>query len=638
MWLDKVNILLVDDHEPNLIALEQILENPALDIHRAFSGQEALEMMLEHEYAIVLLDVNMPEMDGFEVAKLTKARKETRNLPICFVTAVNREEKYAIQGYETGAVDYLYKPLDPDVINAKVSVFVELFRLRKQSESRLNAIQSSMDGIAILNHNLFFLSANPSLLEMTSYQEEDLIEKPYRAILDEKSDIILQKEIRPALDEKGKWQGELHFKRADGSIFPVGVSLNDTENAIICIARDITERKAQEEEMRMLHSVVENANDIVIVTDAYPLDEPHGPKIRYVNKAFERTTGYTKEEVIGKTPRFLQGENTDKEQRAALKESLQKGEEARMEVLNYAKNGYEYYNDIRIVPVKNKTGEVEYFTAIQRDTTARRNMEEDLKNVNKELETLTYITSHDLRAPLVSLKGFCGELEEALEALMPAVETGLDNLSEKQKQKAQKAKEKYLPQSLKYIKQGTERLSRITDLLLDLSRTGRRNLHFDQVNVHQTVQNCLDSLNHQIKERGAEVILEDLPDIIADQSALEQIFANILDNAVKYLDPNRPGQITVRGQANPMEATYEIKDNGRGIAKDQMHKVFEVFRRAGDVTDVPGEGMGIAFIKALVKRHGGRLWCESEYGKGTTFFFTIARHLKPQTVEQEEAA
>jgi PAS domain S-box-containing protein len=632
MWLDNVNVLLVDDHEPNLIALEQVLENSALNIHKASSGQEALEMMLSHEYAIVLLDVNMPEMDGFEVAKLMKARKETKNLPISFVTAINKEKKYALQGYEIGAVDYLYKPLEPEAVKSKVSVFVELFRLRKESENRLNVIQSSMDGIAILNAGMRFVSVNDALINMMGYEKEDELEgELYELIIDESNGVDLTQEIQTQLNKKNHWKGELSCKRRNGENFPVSVSLNQSSNGIICIVRDISERKAREEQMRMLESVVENANDMVVVTEPGPLEGPEGPKIRYVNAAFEEITGYKKEEIIGKTPRVLQGPKTSREQLAVMKQALINGEEAQVELLNYTKSGYEYYNDLRIVPTKNKQGEIEYFTSIQRDTTSRKKMEHELKQANKELEAFTYITSHDMRSPLVSLKGFCGELDEALVTLNPVIEAGMGSLSEKEAVKAQKAKDIYVPSAIKYIKLATKKLDSITGLLLELSRTGRRDMHFEPIDMDRLVSACLDGFGHQIKHSNIEILIESLPDVVADPGAVAQIVGNILDNAIKYLDPDRPGKITVRGTVGQGETIYSVTDNGRGIPENQMYKVFQVFRRVGDVKHIDGEGMGMAFIKTLLVKHKGRIWCESEVGEGTTFFFNISHNLEPES-------
>jgi signal transduction histidine kinase len=117
-----------------------------------------------------------------------------------------------------------------------------------------------------------------------------------------------------------------------------------------------------------------------------------------------------------------------------------------------------------------------------------------------------------------------------------------------------------------------------------------------------------------------------LPQVVADKTALEQIVGNILNNAINYLEPGRPGEIEIYGERNHRETTFHIRDNGRGIAAADMNKIFDLFRRAGR-QDVPGEGMGLAYVRALVRRHGGQIWCDSELQVGTTFHFTISNQL-----------
>jgi two-component system cell cycle response regulator len=135
---EKVNILIVDDRKENLLALEALLESPDLRIIKAESGNQALGLMLEFSFALVLLDVQMPEMDGFEVAELMRRKEKTRNLPIIFITAINKEEKYVFKGYEKGAVDYLFKPINPNVLKSKVNVFLELHRGKMELERLIN--------------------------------------------------------------------------------------------------------------------------------------------------------------------------------------------------------------------------------------------------------------------------------------------------------------------------------------------------------------------------------------------------------------------------------------------------------------------------------------------------------------------
>lgn len=150
----KQNILVVDDHRENLIALEAILDGEGRNLVMAQSGNEALSLALKYDFALVLLDVQMPEMDGFEVAELMRKNKKTRHIPIIFVTAISKEQKYVFKGYECGAVDYLFKPIDQKILEAKVNVFLELDRQRKKLQQAVVQMKRLKDENERLLHAL----------------------------------------------------------------------------------------------------------------------------------------------------------------------------------------------------------------------------------------------------------------------------------------------------------------------------------------------------------------------------------------------------------------------------------------------------------------------------------------------------
>ena len=143
--IEKTNILLVDDRPENLLALETILKRPGLNLVKASSGNEALGMVLEYDFALVLLDVQMPEMDGFETAELMRGNEETGHIPIIFVTAISKEQKHVFRGYEAGAVDYLFKPLDPDILQSKVNIFLELYQQKKALEELTRNLEQTVE-------------------------------------------------------------------------------------------------------------------------------------------------------------------------------------------------------------------------------------------------------------------------------------------------------------------------------------------------------------------------------------------------------------------------------------------------------------------------------------------------------------
>jgi PAS domain S-box-containing protein len=266
------------------------------------------------------------------------------------------------------------------------------------------------------------------------------------------------------------------------------------------------------------------------------------------------------------------------------------------------------------------------------DITERKRAEEqlqryadELEQANEEVKQFAYIVSHDLRAPLTNLKGFSEELRYALEVIGSAMDMALPYLDEKQRLDVTTALQEDVPEALSFIESSVTRMDNFINAVLKLSRLGRRELKIEPVDMEVLVQATLQALAHQIEERQVRVTVGPLPEVVADRTAMEQIMSNLLGNTVKYLEPGRPGEIEITGERGGDETTFRIRDNGRGIAEEDMDKVFAPFRRAGR-QDVPGEGMGLPYVQTLVRRHGGCIWCESELGVGTTFTFTLSNH------------
>ena len=273
-------------------------------------------------------------------------------------------------------------------------------------------------------------------------------------------------------------------------------------------------------------------------------------------------------------------------------------------------------------------------TALAAEVAERKRAEEqlqcyaaDLEQSNKEVKQFAYIVSHDMRAPLVNLKGFAAELRADLAVIGSAVSTTLPHLDEKRRPAVITALREDVPEALGFIDSSVTRMDHFIKALLKLSRLGRRELDLEPVDMDALVQATLQTLAHQIEERQVKVTVGCLPGVVADRTSMEQIMGNILTNGVKYLDPGRLGEIEITGERDHDATIFHIRDNGRGIAEEDMDKVFAPFRRAGK-QDVPGEGMGLAYAQTLVRRHGGRISCESELGVGTTFTFTLSNHLE----------
>lgn len=216
----------------------------------------------------------------------------------------------------------------------------------------------------------------------------------------------------------------------------------------------------------------------------------------------------------------------------------------------------------------------------------------------------------------------CGGMGLTLKALRPALGAGMPHLKEEQRTAVTAALEEDVPEAVEFINSSITRMDGHISAVLKLSRVGRRRLVFERLDMDVMVGASLDTLAHQIKERQVEVAVDALSEVVADRTAMEQVFGNLLTNAVLNLEPGRPAEIEVTAESRANETVSRVRDNGRGIAGKDMEKVFAPFRRAGK-QDVPGEGMGLAYVQTLARRHGGRIWCESELGMGTTFGSTI---------------
>jgi len=295
------------------------------------------------------------------------------------------------------------------------------------------------------------------------------------------------------------------------------------------------------------------------------------------------------------------------------------------------RDGKERYICFDAAPIRNSRGETIAAVETLQDITDRKRAEEklqkvatDLKEKNEEIRSFAYIVSHDLRAPLVNLKGFSSELNRALRELAPLFASGVAQLAEGERQKMEALFQQDVPEALEFIDSSVNRMDRLINAILKLSRFGRQELKPKKVDTTQLITSILKTLRHQLEQRHATVTIGPLPVVTADNTALEQILGNLLDNAVKYLSSGRNGHIEITAEQDAEITIFHIRDNGRGIAAADLEKVFQIFRRAGR-QDIPGEGMGLAYVRTLVRRLGGGIWCVSEPGEGTTFSFTIPR-------------
>jgi signal transduction histidine kinase len=223
--------------------------------------------------------------------------------------------------------------------------------------------------------------------------------------------------------------------------------------------------------------------------------------------------------------------------------------------------------------------------------------------------------------------GFTSDLEIGTRALATYFETETAEAMSR----AREAAVATLPEAVKFIRSSTAKMDRLINAILKLSREGRRELIPENVDLRQVFETIIASLKHQIDETGTVVdVSPGIPPINSDRLALEQMFGNLLDNAVKYLQPGRPGKIAIVAESGRRLVTIRIIDNGRGIAEQDLERIFELFRRAGR-QDRSGEGIGLTNVRALARRLGGDISVSSRVGEGSEFRVQLPRSLPFET-------
>ena len=254
---------------------------------------------------------------------------------------------------------------------------------------------------------------------------------------------------------------------------------------------------------------------------------------------------------------------------------------------------------------------------------------DNLRQQKQDNDMFIYSVSHDLRSPLVNLQGFSRELQVSCDELRGML--GDARLPEPERARISHVLDGNLSEALHFLRTAVTRSASIIDALLRISRAGRLEYQWQRVSVARAVARVVESLHAQISERGVAVSVSELPPVWGDPTAIEQIFGNLIGNAVNYLDPSRSGRIEIgaleQPPAEPGERatrmrTYYVRDNGLGIPKAYMSKMFSAFQRLhGD--RAKGDGIGLALVRRVTERHGGRAWVESEEGVGSTFFVTL---------------
>lgn len=407
---------------------------------------------------------------------------------------------------------------------------------------------------------------------------------------------------------ENNWKFEYQYLKADGSyvfVIDKAISIRNESGKVIRMIgamQDLTEQKIKEERLNLFQSVIENTNDGVIITKAEPFDEPN-PEIIYANNAMTQISGYSQKELIGSSPRLMQGPDTSMEELDKIRKAIKNWQPLETEIINYKKNGEEFWLNYSIVPVANEKGLFTHWISIERDITARKKAEQEREQLlneltknNKELKQFSYITSHNMRSPLTNILAILEmfdylKFDDETINLIDALKQSTNNLHET-----------------------------LNDLIKILIIKENTNLQLENLNMEEVFTGVTNSINSLITQSNAQINLNfsKAPKLNYSKSYLESVFLNLLTNSIKYASKECNLQITVSTKLENKKIKLTYTDNGLGFDMEKVKdKIFGLYQRFHTHTD--SKGIGLYLVYSQIVALGGTIKVDSEVNKGTTF-------------------
>ncbi|MBN2456893.1 MAG: PAS domain S-box protein [Sedimentisphaerales bacterium] len=497
---------------------------------------------------------------------------------------------------------------------------------RRYAEQRYETIiQTALDGFWICDKSGHILDVNDSLCNMLGYNREELLDMSICDIDVSETTEQTNSHIEKVLKSQYSCF-ETRHRCKDGRVIDVEVSANYVdveEGQFFASFRDITSRKKNEEALQKseekYRTLLRNIPQKIFYKDLNSV---------YVlcNDSYASDLNIQPDEIKGKTDYdFYPKELAVKYRKDDIK-IMQSGN---MKVIEeeYAKDGVDLIVRTLKAPIKDVKGNTIGLLGIFWEITEHKRAEQALYKLNKELEakneeleSILYAASHDLKSPLVNIQGFSHELSQSCELIRLASKS--NDKTAQTKKTMDITLNKNIPDALNFILASTTKMDSLLTGLLDVCRLHTAATDVKQIDMNAMMSNITASMEYQIKESAAKIDVEDLPPCVGDPSQINRVFSNLLTNALKFLDESRPAQIRIYGKTQNDKSIYCVEDNGIGIIPEHQGKIFQIFYQL-EPNKRKGEGIGLTIVRRIIEKHDGKVWVESELGKGSKFFVSL---------------
>ncbi|MET0656820.1 MAG: response regulator [Steroidobacteraceae bacterium] len=628
----RASVLMVDDQPARLLTYESILHGLNVDCVRALSGAEALQRLLSQEFAAILLDVNMPDMDGFEVARLIREHPRLEKTPIVFITGVHISELDRIKGYEVGAIDYISVPVVPEILRTKVAVLVELHQRRSELQalnealeisrtrlaaehtkvveektSQLRAIFENPSQLSVVLHPVrddagaivdwIYEDANASALAFLHHTRESLLGLRVSAVLPDRTESTIRRCAEALTTRKPvRWELCAGGRYLLATAFAVGA------NCVIASGTEITEQKATEEALRAsefrYRMLIENA----------PVGVAHNAlsgEFLYANRGFCELVGYTVEELRALTWQAItHPDDIDLDQSLANRVLAGEIPHYTAQKRYIRKDGTVVWIDLFGSFVADEFGKPIEALAVAIDISERKRAEVLLKENDRRKDEFLAMLAHELRNPIAPIRN-------AAEVLG----TRLKDTSEQA--------------VVAIIRRQTTHLSQLLDDLLDVARitSGHIELRREVIAIQDCIDSAVEAVEPLIREKGHRLTLTNTftPLFVeVDKVRIAQCLTNLLTNAVKFTPSG--GDVRILPFVDGSEVVIEVSDSGIGMSAEFLPRAFGLFAQSERTPDRSqgGLGVGLSVCKKLLDMHGGSISAQSAgAGLGSTFTVRI---------------